>query len=85
MGRMLVQASNSVLAGTVTSMFRGITMVWYMYQLRSEIHKLAQGGEEGARQLRNIVNQLGGTKAVLLKIRIIWIGLTLFVITCDDF
>ena len=27
MGRMMVQASSSVLAGTVTSMFRGINMV----------------------------------------------------------
>jgi hypothetical protein len=33
-----------VLAGTVTSMFGGMTMVWDMYQLRSEIQKLDQGG-----------------------------------------
>ena len=58
MGRMMVQASSSVLAGTVTSMFGGMTMVWDMYQLRSGIQKLAQGGEEGARQIRNIANQL---------------------------
>ena len=58
MGRMMVQASSSVLAGTVTSMFGGITMVWDMYQLRSGIQKLAQQGEEGAKQIRNIANQL---------------------------
>ena len=58
MGRMMVQASSSVLAGTVTSLFGGMIMVWDMYQLRSEIQKLAQGGEEGARQIRNIANQL---------------------------
>ena len=58
MGRMMVKAGSSVLAVTVTSMFGGMTMVWDMYQLRSGIQKLAQGGEEGARQIRNIANQL---------------------------
>jgi len=68
MGRMMVQASSSVLAGTVTSMFGGMTMVWDMYQLRSGIQKLAQGGEEGARQIRNIANQLEeGLKHFFLK------------------
>ena len=44
MGRMMMQAGSSVLSGTVTSMFGGMTMVWDMYQLRSGIQKLAQGG-----------------------------------------
>ena len=68
MGRMMMQASSSLLAGTVTSMFGGITMVWDMYQLRSGIQKLAQGGEEGASQIRNIANQLEeGLKQFFLK------------------
>jgi len=57
-GRVMVQASSSVLAGTVTSMFGGMTMLWDMYQLRSGIRKLAQGGEEGAKQIRSIAAQL---------------------------
>ena len=63
-----MQASSSVLAGTVTSMFGGMTMVWDMYQLRSGIQKLAQGREEGAKQIRNIANQLEeGLKQFFLK------------------
>ena len=45
MGRMFLQASNSMLAGTVTSIFGGITMVWDMYQLRSGIQKLPREGK----------------------------------------
>ena len=58
MGRVMVLASSSVLAGTVTSMFGGMTMMWDMYQLRSGIRKLTQGGEEGAKQIRGIAAQL---------------------------
>jgi len=57
-GRMIVQASGSVLAGTVTTMFGGMTLMWDMYHLRSGIRKLATGGEEGAMQIRNIASQL---------------------------
>jgi len=57
-GRMLVQVSSSVMAGTVTSVFGGVTMLWDMYQLRSGVRRLAQGGEEGANQIRDIANQL---------------------------
>jgi len=68
MGRMLVQASSSVLAGTVTSMFGGVTMLWDMYQLRSGVQRLAQGGEEGAMQIRDIANQLEeGLKQFFVK------------------
>ena len=58
MGRIMVQASSSVLAGTVTSMFGGMTMLWDMHQLRSGIRRLAQGGEEVAKQIRSIAAQL---------------------------
>jgi len=57
-GRMIVQASGSVLAGTVTTMFGGVTLMWDIYFLRSGIRKLATGGEEGAEQIRNIASQL---------------------------
>jgi len=58
MGRMMVQASGSVLAGTVTTMFGGMTLMWDIYYLRSGVRKLAMGGEEGAKQIRNIAFQL---------------------------
>eukprot|EP00092_Neocalanus_flemingeri_P033973 GFUD01036941.1.p1 GENE.GFUD01036941.1~~GFUD01036941.1.p1 ORF type:complete len:610 (+),score=186.62 GFUD01036941.1:76-1905(+) len=68
MGKMLVQASSSVLAGTVTSMFGGVTMLWDMYQLRAGITRLAEGGEEGAKQIRDIAYQLEeGLKQFFLK------------------
>jgi hypothetical protein len=65
------------LAGTVTSMFGAVTMVWDMYQLSSGIQKLAQGREEGAKQIRNIANQLEeGLQQFFLKNQMTWIGLT---------
>jgi len=68
LGTMLVQASSSVLAGTVTSVFGGITMMWDIWQLRSGISKLAQGGEEGVTEIRSIANQLEeGLKQFFLK------------------
>jgi len=68
LGTMLVQASSSVLAGTVTTVFGGITMMWDIWQLRSGISKLAQGGEEGVIEIRSIANQLEeGLKQFFLK------------------
>ena len=68
MGRLLVQASGSMLAGTVTSVFGGVTMLWDMYQLRSGVQRLVQGGEEGAIQIRDIANQLEeGLKQFFVK------------------
>jgi len=58
-GRTIVQASGSVLAGTVTTMFGGLSMMWDMYCLRIGIRKLATGGEERSKQIRNINLQLG--------------------------
>jgi len=57
-GRLMVQASGSVLAGTATTMFGGVTMLWDMYHLRRGLKKLAMGGEEGANQIRSIASQL---------------------------
>ena len=55
---MIVQASSSVLAGTATTMFGGMTLMWDIYFLRSGLRRLATGGEEGAQQIRDIANQL---------------------------
>ena len=57
-GRMIVQASSSVLAGTATTMFGGMTLMWDIYFLRSGVRRLVTGGEEGANQIRDIANQL---------------------------
>jgi len=57
-GRMIVQASSSVLAGTATTMFGGMTLMWDIYFLRSGVRRLATSGEEGANQIRDIANQL---------------------------
>ena len=56
--KLVAQGAGQVLAGTVTSVFGGVTMLWDMYQLRAGVWGLAEGGEEGARQIRNVADQL---------------------------
>eukprot|EP00092_Neocalanus_flemingeri_P085687 GFUD01107867.1.p1 GENE.GFUD01107867.1~~GFUD01107867.1.p1 ORF type:complete len:234 (-),score=74.02 GFUD01107867.1:81-782(-) len=56
--KLVARTGGQVLSGTVTSVFGGVTMLWDMYQLRSGVKRLAQGGEEGAKQIRDISNQL---------------------------
>eukprot|EP00092_Neocalanus_flemingeri_P011069 GFUD01011917.1.p1 GENE.GFUD01011917.1~~GFUD01011917.1.p1 ORF type:complete len:326 (+),score=106.17 GFUD01011917.1:73-1050(+) len=56
--KLVARTGGQVLSGTVTSVFGGVTMLWDMYQLRTGVKRLAQGGEEGAKQIRDISNQL---------------------------
>jgi len=56
--KLVAQGAGKVLSGTVTSVFGGVTMLWDMYQLREGVKKLAEGGEEGAQEIRNIAEQL---------------------------
>jgi len=57
-GKLVAQGAGRMLSGTVTSVFGGVTMLWDMYQLREGVKGLAEGGEEGAREIRNIADQL---------------------------
>jgi len=56
--KLVAQGAGKVLSGTVTSVFGGVTMLWDMYQLREGVKKLAEGGEEGAEEIRKIADQL---------------------------
>ena len=56
--KLLARTSGQVLSGTVTSVFGGVTMLWDMYQLKNGVQQLAGGGEEGAREMKEIANQL---------------------------
>ena len=58
LGQLLVRASSGLLAGTVTSVCGGATLVWDLWQLRTGVRQLAAGGEEGARQIEDIAQQL---------------------------
>jgi len=67
-GNLLIQASGSILAGTVTTVFGGLTMIWDIFQLKNIIHQLALGGEEGSHQIRSIASQLEeGLRQFFLK------------------
>lgn len=56
--KLLLQTSGRVLSGAVTSVFGGVTLLWDIYQLKGGIQELAAGGQEGAREIRNIARQL---------------------------
>ena len=59
-GRTIVQASSSVLAGTATAttMFGRMTLMWTIYYLRSGLKRIAKGGEKRAEQIRDIATHL---------------------------
>jgi len=56
--KLLARTSGQVLSGTVTSVFGGVTMLWDMYQLKTGIKQIVEGGEEAAEQIRDIAQQL---------------------------
>ena len=56
--KLLARTSGQVLSGTVTSVFGGVTMLWDMYQLKTGIQHIVEGGEEAADQIRDIAAQL---------------------------
>lgn len=58
MGKLVAQGAGRLLSGTVTSVFGGVTMLWDMHQLRAGVRQLTEGGEDGARQIRDIAEQL---------------------------
>ena len=56
--KLLARTSGQVLSGTVTSVFGGVTMLWDMYQLKTGVTQIVEGGEEAAEQIRDIATQL---------------------------
>jgi len=56
--KLLARTSGQVLSGTVTSVFGGVTMLWDMYQLKTGIRQIVEGGEEASEQIRDIAQQL---------------------------
>jgi len=56
--KLLARTSGQVLSGTVTSVFGGVTMLWDMYQLKTGIKQIVEGGEEASEQIRDIASQL---------------------------
>lgn len=56
--KLLARTSGQVLSGTVTSVFGGVTMLWDMYQLKTGLQHIVEGGEEVAVQIRDIAAQL---------------------------
>jgi len=56
--KILLSSGSRVISGAVTSVFGGVTLLWDVYQLRGGVKDLAAGGQEGARQLRDISEQL---------------------------
>merc|ERR1712098_109362 len=57
-GKLVAQGAGRALSGTVTSVFGGVTMLWDMYQLKTGIRQIVEGGEEASEQIRDIAQQL---------------------------
>merc|ERR1719394_1582550 len=56
--KLVAQGAGRVLSGSITTVFGGVTMLWDLYQLRSGVRSLVEGGEEGSKQIRAIADEL---------------------------
>ena len=56
--RLLAETSGRVIAGTVTSVFGGVTMLLDLYHLKNGIKQLVLGGQEGSLRIRKIADTL---------------------------